>query len=418
MVPRPALGYAMVALAAALFAVNGTVSKIILGSEISAQQLTEVRCAGALVGLTLIAFATRPSSLRLQRSELPLLVALGVGGLALVQWSYFFAIHRVEIGIALVIQFVGPILVALWARFVYGEHVRRRIWLAHVLALTGLVLIVELWKAQRPDGAGLAAAALAAVTYAGYILRAVRARRLRAAPHQRDARGNHRDARTRARNLRRMGLVGRNSEPSASVRRNRYARRHRDRPDIALAPRIPLGATPISPVWGRQPLFSNSRLPRMLTQRQVFSVLLIVFAVLLPVSGAQARGLSSPEASLFSTMNAVRASSGLPRLRVDYNLVRAARGHSADMMHRQYFAHGSVAGRAVAAGARGPLFGEDLAWATGLTPQWVVDHWLASPAHRAVLLRPGFRRVGIGISFGTFIGHGGAAVVTADFAGR
>ena len=179
MVPRPALGYAMVALAAALFAVNGTVSKIILGSEISAQQLTEVRCPGALVGLTLIAFATRPSSLRLQRSELPLLVALGVGGLALVQWSYFFAIHRVEIGIALVIQFVGPILVALWARFVYGEHVRRRIWLALVLALTGLVLIVELWKAQRPDGAGLAAAALAAVTYAGYILLAERGVRRR-----------------------------------------------------------------------------------------------------------------------------------------------------------------------------------------------------------------------------------------------
>jgi len=173
-VPRPALGYAMVALAAALFAVNGTVSKVILGSGISAQQLTEVRCAGALVGLTLIALATRPSSLRLRSTELPLLLALGVGGLALVQWAYFFAIHRVEIGIALVIQFVGPILVALWARFVYGERVRRRIWLALALALTGLVLIVELWKAHRPNGAGLAAAAVAAVTYAGYILLAER----------------------------------------------------------------------------------------------------------------------------------------------------------------------------------------------------------------------------------------------------
>ncbi|HMI28780.1 MAG TPA: CAP domain-containing protein [Gaiellaceae bacterium] len=117
-------------------------------------------------------------------------------------------------------------------------------------------------------------------------------------------------------------------------------------------------------------------------------------------------------------MNAVRASRGLPALRVDYHLVRAARGHSADMMRRQYFAHGSVAGRAVAAGARGPLFGEDLAWAERLTAQWVVDHWLASPSHRAVLLRPGFRRVGIGIAFGTFAGHSGAGIVTADFAGR
>ena len=179
MVPRPALGYTMVATAAALFAVNGTVSKVILGSGINAQQLTEVRCAGALIGLTFIAVAVQPSSLRLRRRELPLLVALGVGGLALVQWSYFFAIHRVAIGVALVIQFVGPILVALWARLVYGEKVRRRIWVALALALTGLVLIVEIWKAHRPNGAGLVAAALAAVTYAGYILLAERGVRAR-----------------------------------------------------------------------------------------------------------------------------------------------------------------------------------------------------------------------------------------------
>jgi drug/metabolite transporter (DMT)-like permease len=179
MVPRPALGYAMVAVAATLFAVNGTVSKVILGSGITAQELTEVRCAGALAGLTLIAALVRPASLRLRRRELPLLVALGVGGLALVQWAYFFAIHRVAIGIALVIQFVGPILVALWARFVYGEHVRQRIWIALALALTGLVLVVEVWKAHRPNGAGLAAAALAAVTYAAYILLAERGVRRR-----------------------------------------------------------------------------------------------------------------------------------------------------------------------------------------------------------------------------------------------
>jgi drug/metabolite transporter (DMT)-like permease len=173
MVLRPALGYAMVALAATLFAVNGTVSKVILGSGIDSQQLTEVRCAGALLGLMVIAAVTRPASLRLRREELPLLVALG-GGLALVQWSYFYAIHRVAIGIALVIQFVGPILVALWARLVYREDVRARIWVALALALTGLVLMVEIWEAGRPNTAGLLAAAVAAVAYAAYILLAER----------------------------------------------------------------------------------------------------------------------------------------------------------------------------------------------------------------------------------------------------
>jgi drug/metabolite transporter (DMT)-like permease len=174
-----ALGYAMVAVAATLFAINGTVSKVILGSGIDAQQLTEVRCAGALLGLMLIAFARRPAVLPLRRSELPLIVALGVVGLALVQWSYFVAIHRVAIGVALVIQYVGPILVALWARFVYHEQVRARLWASLVLALTGLLLVVEIWQTNGPNGAGLAAAALAAVTYAAYILLAERGVRTR-----------------------------------------------------------------------------------------------------------------------------------------------------------------------------------------------------------------------------------------------
>ena len=156
----------------------------------------------------------------------------------------------------------------------------------------------------------------------------------------------------------------------------------------------------------------------MLIKSKVLVAFVAVFALLGPAAGAQARVLSSSELSLLQTMNAVRKSHGLAPLRVDIHLVRAARGHSADMMRRQYFAHGSVAGRALAAGARGPIFGEDLAWASGITATWVVNAWLASPSHRAVLLRPGFRRVGVGYSFGTFIGHGGAGVVTADFAGH
>src|SRR2546423_4477750 len=167
--PRPGLGYAMVAVAATLFAVNGTVAKVILGSGISSGQLTALRCAGALVGLTLIAVATRPGSLRVRTGDLPLLIALGIG-LAVVQWAYFFAIHRLDIGIALLIQFVAPILVALWARFVFHEPVRRRIWAALALSLTGLTLIVEIWHGGRLSGPGVAACGLAAISLAAYFL--------------------------------------------------------------------------------------------------------------------------------------------------------------------------------------------------------------------------------------------------------
>jgi uncharacterized protein YkwD len=155
----------------------------------------------------------------------------------------------------------------------------------------------------------------------------------------------------------------------------------------------------------------------MLIKNKVLVAFVAVFALLGPAAGAQAGSLSGSEASLVQTINGIRKSHRLAPLRVDIRLVRAARGHSASMMRRQFFAHGSVSARALAQGARGPIFGENLAWGTGVTATWVVNQWLASPSHRAVLLRPGFRRVGVGYAFGTFAGRGGAAVVTADFAG-
>src|SRR5436305_10133556 len=142
----------------------------------------------------------------------------------------------------------------------------------------------------------------------------------------------------------------------------------------------------------------------MFIKKKILVTFLASFALLGSAGAAQARTLTSPEASLLQTMNAVRTSHGLAPLRLDVHLLRAARAHSADMMRRQYFAHGSVAQRAVSRGARGPVLGEDLAWATGITADWLVNAWLNSSTHRPVLLRPRFRLIGIGYSFGTFVG--------------
>jgi drug/metabolite transporter (DMT)-like permease len=173
-----ALGYAMVAVAATLFAVNASVVKVIEHTGVGAQRLTEVRSSGAFVGLLLIVLATRPSAMAITPRELAFVAALGIGGLALVQWSYFFAIHRLPIGEALLIQFLAPLLVALWARFAFHERVRRRLWVALVLSLAGLVLIVELWRGKL-DGLGIAVAGVACLSFAFYLLMAERGTRRR-----------------------------------------------------------------------------------------------------------------------------------------------------------------------------------------------------------------------------------------------
>jgi uncharacterized protein YkwD len=128
---------------------------------------------------------------------------------------------------------------------------------------------------------------------------------------------------------------------------------------------------------------------------------------------------TAAEADVLRAVNVVRAQHGLRTLAVDLRLERAARAHSRAMVRSGSFAHGDVRRRLAAVGVRGRIYGENLAWGVGssATAAAVVQMWLASPGHRANLLRPGFRRIGIGRSVGTFGGYRGAAVVTANFAG-
>jgi drug/metabolite transporter (DMT)-like permease len=171
---RPVLGYTMVFAAATLFGFNGAVSKVALASGLSPLRLTEARSAGACVALTAIALARAPSSLRVHARELPRLALFGVVGVAFVQLFYFLAIHRLPVGIALLIQYIGPVLVALWAGTVGHEQVRARIWAALVLSLAGLTLMVRLWNGVTLDGLGVTFALVAAVVFAGYLLLAER----------------------------------------------------------------------------------------------------------------------------------------------------------------------------------------------------------------------------------------------------
>lgn len=176
--PRPLLGYALVWAAVVLWSVNAAVAKVVLESGgLSPLRLSEVRATGtALLLLTAVALL-RPKGLRVTRRELAFLAVFGVLGLAFVQLFYFVGIRRLEIGIALVIQYLAPVLVALWARFFVREPVRRRLWVAIALSLTGLTLVVELWSGFALDGTGVGACLAAAAAYALYILMAERSLR-------------------------------------------------------------------------------------------------------------------------------------------------------------------------------------------------------------------------------------------------
>jgi uncharacterized protein YkwD len=137
------------------------------------------------------------------------------------------------------------------------------------------------------------------------------------------------------------------------------------------------------------------------------------------VTAATTATLSRSESSLLSVMNRVRAAHGLRLLRADARLEVAARRHSSRMLRTDTFCHGAFTARIRRVGVRAPRVGENLAWGAGAyaRARAIVNMWLASPGHRANLLRPGYRIVGVGALRGTFGGQPGALMVTTDFAG-
>ena len=126
--------------------------------------------------------------------------------------------------------------------------------------------------------------------------------------------------------------------------------------------------------------------------------------------------------------NAERRQRGLRPVRENRALERAAAGHSGDMVRRHFFDHVSPSGSTLTSrvratgylrGSRGWSLGEAIAWGSGTlaTPASIVQSWMDSPPHRAILLGRGFRDVGIGIATGTPSGGGDGATFTLD-AGR
>jgi drug/metabolite transporter (DMT)-like permease len=164
-------GYLLVVSGSLLFVMNAGVSRVIQRAGLDSMLLTSIRCTGtAVVLLAIVAIRRERLTLPTSMRELALVLGFGVTGVALVQYFYFVAIDRLPVGIALLLEFTAPVLVALFARFVYRERVRARMWVGIGCSLGGLALVAEVWDGLALDAIGVLAGAAAALSLATYFL--------------------------------------------------------------------------------------------------------------------------------------------------------------------------------------------------------------------------------------------------------
>ncbi|MEY2900273.1 MAG: hypothetical protein RL247_439 [Actinomycetota bacterium] len=163
------MGYIYALLAAFLFGANGSVSKVIIETGFSAIQLTQMRVFGAAVISGLVLLVLDRKSFRLPPKQWPVIVLLGVVGVGLLQATYAFAIELLPVGIALLLEYLAVLLVALVAFFIFKEKVHLRLWMAIGLVIIGLVVVAEIW-ASTLNPLGVMWGLLAAITLATYFL--------------------------------------------------------------------------------------------------------------------------------------------------------------------------------------------------------------------------------------------------------
>jgi drug/metabolite transporter (DMT)-like permease len=157
-------------LCALTFSVNGIFSTVVL-EHMSAFRLAQVRAMAAFAILFTFALIFRRELLRMSKKEVPLAIAYGIIGFALVNVGYFLGIERgLPLGLVLVIEFTAPIWIALWIKYIRKGFVAREMWIAIALSLVGLILLTKIWNGFKFDLLGLVGALGSAFALTGYFL--------------------------------------------------------------------------------------------------------------------------------------------------------------------------------------------------------------------------------------------------------
>ena len=167
-------GYALILVSAFLFAAGGNVVKALFRLGYSPLVLAQLRIWSAFLGLLLSLLVIRPSLLLVARSELPSLAIFGGVGLAGVQLSYYLTISRINIAVALLVQYLGLVAVTAFERYRRQQEVGVQVWAALAMVLIGAFFAVGAYQPAllRVNLPGVMLGLVSAGFFAFYILRA------------------------------------------------------------------------------------------------------------------------------------------------------------------------------------------------------------------------------------------------------
>jgi drug/metabolite transporter (DMT)-like permease len=165
---RRAAGLGLALVAAAAFGTSGSFADSLMATGWSPGAVVTLRIVVAAVVLTPLAVVQARGRWRRLRASSGMVALYGVLAVAGCQLAFFNAVKHLDVGVALLLEYLGIVLVVLWMWGRHGHRPRRLTLAGMVTALAGLVLVLD--PSGGVDGAGVAWGLVAATGLAVFFV--------------------------------------------------------------------------------------------------------------------------------------------------------------------------------------------------------------------------------------------------------
>lgn len=163
-----ASGIGMALFSSAVFGLSGSFAKAMLETGWSPGAAVTARLTGAALVLAVPALLALRGQWHQLRNNWATILLFGLIGVAACQLFYFNAVAKLSVGVALLLEYLAPVIIVLWLWLASRKRPRVLTLAGTVLSLAGLVFVLDLTGAVEVDPVGVLWGVAAAVCLAIY----------------------------------------------------------------------------------------------------------------------------------------------------------------------------------------------------------------------------------------------------------
>jgi drug/metabolite transporter (DMT)-like permease len=165
-------GYLYILIGSTLWGVSSVVAKSLFNIGLPPAELVLVRLTLATLTLALILLLFDRKRMIISLQDVPYFLALGIVGVAGMQFAYYYTISKIQVGPAILLQYISPIWVSLYAFLFQREPLSKGKMISLLLAVLGCYFVAGGYRVDllRLNKIGIVSGLIGSLFFTFYML--------------------------------------------------------------------------------------------------------------------------------------------------------------------------------------------------------------------------------------------------------